>query len=84
LKKYFEEVFWPSLCQAGIKKRLLADSWGTNKDNDLFASSQNKNEDIPVERMLIPEGTTGICQPLDGYFFGPFKQFVSHIWTLLR
>lgn len=76
----FLELLIGDLISRNIPKALLlADSWSSNKDNKIFKKLQEKYKDIQLERLLIPEGTTGMIKPLDVFYFRPYKQFVRHI-----
>lgn len=84
LEDFLRNVFWPTLKAANIKKcLLLVDQWSSNRDNDLFDSVQREFPEIPVKQMLIPEGTTGLIQPLDVFYFRLYKLFVRHITVCL-
>ena len=75
LKTFYQEVFWPSVQPQNIL--LLLDSWSANKDQELF--NQCKPGLKEAVRKLIPEGGTKFVQPLDVYFFRPYKNFVKFI-----
>ncbi|RLU20229.1 hypothetical protein DMN91_006836 [Ooceraea biroi] len=79
--KIYLDLLFQYLISKGIKKcLLLADSWSSNKNTKLFEEVLAKYEGrLKVERLLIPEGTTGMIQPLNVYYFRPYKQFVRHI-----
>ena len=55
------------------KVLLLADSWASNRDDAL------SNAGFRLEKRLIPGGCTGLIQPLDVFFFRPYKSFVRFI-----
>lgn len=85
LEDFLRNVFWPTLKAANVKKcLLLVDQWSSNRDNNLFDSVQQEFPEIPVKRMLIPEGTTGFIQPLDVFYFRLYKLFVRHITDCLE
>jgi len=56
---------------------LLCDSWNSNRNNDIFYEVTTEFPEIKVKRILIPPGTTGTAstQPLDVFFFRPYKVF---------
>lgn len=68
------------LVSKGLTKALiLLDSWSSNSDDDLWRSVCEKHTSIQLIKMLIPAGCTGLIQPLDVFFFRPYKNFVKHI-----
>ena len=73
LKTFYQQVFWPSIEPSKIL--LLLDAWSPNKDDELF--EQAKPPSKSCIRQIIPEGATGLVQPLDIYFFRPYKNFVK-------
>lgn len=64
LEKWFKEIYFPNV---GEKTLLLLDSWNAHKDTALLETATPKDKNVEI--MIIPEGTTGICQPLDVYGF---------------
>lgn len=60
------------------KSILLVDSWSTynNKNTILSATPTDK---IPALIYQIPPKCTALYQPLDVYFFGPFKNYLRKI-----
>lgn len=58
---------------------LLCDSWSSNRNDDIFDEVATEFPEIKVKRMLIPPGTTGTTQPLDVFFFRPYKVFVRFV-----
>ena len=50
---------------------LLLDSWSKILDNILAAEN--------CQLKIIPEEPTKYAQPLDGYFFNPYKIFVKRL-----
>jgi Tc5 transposase C-terminal domain len=73
LEVFMNDISWPNINQNNIS--LLVDSWTINKDMTLI----NKPEHVTLGRMLIPEKCTGLIQPLDVYFFRPYKNFINYI-----
>ena len=68
------------LTRKGIKRcLLLADSWSSNKNQELFQEVLGQFPVLDVKKLIIPERTTGMIQPLDVFYFRPYKQFVRHI-----
>lgn len=65
----------------GIPKILLIlDSWPVNKNSNLWNDLLKEyNSKIELYKKVIPAGCTGLIQPLDVYFFRPYKSFVKHI-----
>lgn len=60
---------------------VLLDSWVPHKQDDPFTIFELHG--IPCERMIIPENTTPLVQPLDVYYFHAWKavmkRFYDHI-----
>lgn len=56
---------------------ILLDSWSSFRDTNAIDSSLPTGKTLHVRQ--IPAGATGICQPLDVYFFRPFKALVRRI-----
>jgi len=75
LSTFYNEVFWKQV--ESDKIMLLLDSWLYNKDEDLF--NQCKPTSKEVNHRMIPGGGTKYVQPLDVYFFRPYKHFVKFI-----
>lgn len=75
LEEFYSQVFWPSMTQD--KLMLLMDSWSSNQDIELFQKHVPQNKE--VTRKIITPGATSIIQPLDVYFFRPYKNFVRFI-----
>ena len=69
------------LTSRGMKRALLlCDSWSSNKNQKLWIGLQKKYESqIVLEKLIIPEGTTGLVQPLDVFYFRQFKSFVRRV-----
>lgn len=79
LRIMLTEVFWPSL--RSIHKEgllLLLDSWSANKDEALITSTVPESIE-GFKWQLIPPRCTGHIQPIDVYFFRPYKAFVRFI-----
>ncbi|MDI9313009.1 MAG: hypothetical protein QM535_22555 [Limnohabitans sp.] len=74
LKSFFENVYFPSSPQQSL---LLVDSWTVYKDRELIDSVKPENKSLDI--MMIPPKTTGYCQPLDKFFFRPYKVFYRRI-----
>ena len=74
------------MLKSSVKKcLLLCDSWSSNKNNELFTRVATKFADqLDVEKLIIPTGTTGMIQPLDVFFFRPYKRFVKQITDTLE
>lgn len=80
LKVFLKNVLWSDL--KGKKKvLLLADSWTSNKDDNLYNSTVPQN--VKFIKRLIPAKLTGVVQPADVYFFRPYKNFVRFITDTL-
>lgn len=77
LKTFYQEVFWPSVNEHINTRKilLLVDSWSPHKDEELFNSV--KPPGIQCEKKIIPANATNLIQPLDIYFFRPYKNFVK-------
>lgn len=75
--KEFYSVFWNSLPADRDKVLLLLDSWSANKDDNV--SNELCPNHITLFKRLIPGGCTGFIQPLDVYFFRPYKSFIRFI-----
>ncbi|KAF8382516.1 hypothetical protein PRIPAC_71658 [Pristionchus pacificus] len=56
---------------------ILLDSWSSFSDTASIDASLPTGKSLTVRQ--IPKGATGICQPLDVYFFRPFKGLVRRI-----
>ena len=78
LKMFLTEVFWPDQAVQGKSQiLLLADSWTSNKDDDLYHATTP--DGVQLIKKLIPAKCTGIAQPADVYFFRPYKNMVRFI-----
>lgn len=72
-------VFWPSVSTLYEEPMLLLlDSWSANTDEVLIKSTIPESIS-EFEWHLIPPGCTGLIQPLDVYFFRPYKAFVKFV-----
>ena len=71
---WLSDVFFP---KAPKNTLLLLDSSSGFKDNELILSV--KPDDVKLLIKTIPPKTTPIAQPLDRYFFRPYKNFVRKI-----
>jgi len=59
-----------------IKKNvLLLDSW-SGRNEKTFQTVLKSSRILKIE--IIPAGTTGMIQPLDVFFFRPWKNFIKH------
>ena len=60
---------------------LIVDLWSAFKDHESIQSVIPSNKQVKV--LNIPAGATSMIQPLDVYFFLPFKsmykRFTSHV-----
>lgn len=71
-RTWYREVFLPRTNQNSV---LLLDSWsGQNSATFDGVAGRRKNCII----LTIPAGTTGMVQPLDVFFFRPWKNFIRH------
>lgn len=64
------------------KMLLLVDSWSSFKDHSEIQRHVPKGKKVFIEN--IPPGATGMIQPLDVYFFNPFKRFVRRITSYVQ
>jgi len=72
VKKWFEEDFLPV---SNKKTVLLLDSW-SGQNEKTFQTVLKSSKILKIE--TIPAGTTGMIQPLDVFFFRPWKNFIKH------
>ena len=78
MEDFYKDVFWPCVKDSTPPNiLLLLDSWSSNKDEDLFLAHKPALKE--VDRKFIPPGTTGYIQPLDVYFFRPYKNFIKFV-----
>lgn len=70
LKKWFAEVYFKSFTS---KSLLLLDSYSGHKDLNEVNKRLPRGKTFEVAQ--LPPGITGFCQPLDLYFFRPYKSF---------
>ncbi|GMR59522.1 hypothetical protein PMAYCL1PPCAC_29717 [Pristionchus mayeri] len=68
-------IFTPSITSSDLV--ILLDSWTSFRDTAAIDSSLPPGKTLHTRQ--IPPGATGICQPLDVYFFRPFKGLVRRI-----
>ncbi|KAE8739419.1 hypothetical protein FOCC_FOCC015087 [Frankliniella occidentalis] len=73
LDKYIENVAVPNLAPRGV---LVVDSWSAFSDDNIMKSIPG---DMELVIKQIPEGATGMVQPLDVYGFRIWKNYVKHI-----
>jgi len=70
IRQWYREVYLPAVPK---KNMLLLDSLNTHKNiNQSFSSETNSGTRVAI----IPEGATGLIQPLDVFFFRSWKAFV--------
>jgi len=78
-EQWFEDLFASSIEQLKreniMNSLLLCDSWNSNR-NDIFNEVATEFSEIKIKRMFIPPSTT---QPLDMFFFQPYKIFVRFV-----
>lgn len=72
VRSWFQEVFLPASNEKSI---LLLDSW-SGQNSSTFEPILRTKEYLKIE--TIPAGTTGRIQPLDVFFFRPWKNFLRH------
>lgn len=58
---------------------LVLDSWGGQKDADIFKKFENSLGKSNCTLKIIPPGTTSICQPLDVYFHRQAKILIKEL-----
>ncbi|GMT21089.1 hypothetical protein PFISCL1PPCAC_12386, partial [Pristionchus fissidentatus] len=68
-------IFTPSTTSNDLL--ILLDSWTSFRDQAAIDSSLPSGKTLHTRQ--IPAGATGICQPLDVFFFRPFKALVRRI-----
>ena len=76
LESFLSEVFTPSVSSED-KICLLVDSWSSFKDETTIRKHIPEIQDFKYH--LCPAKCTGLKQPLDMYFFRPYKAFVKYI-----
>jgi hypothetical protein len=76
LKDFLTEVFYPSLQEE--KVLLIVDEWSGYKDADGSLTSLIP-EGLDFQMEHVPGKCTGMVQPLDVYFFRPYKNFVKYV-----
>lgn len=74
MDEWFLRVFFPS---AGHNSVLIVDSLNTYKNRQNINRLKPAGVQYQVE--MLPPHTTPIAQPLDRYFFRPYKSFVRRI-----
>ncbi|XP_024940097.1 uncharacterized protein LOC112494251 [Cephus cinctus] len=77
VKKWLAGCLIPQIKE---KTLVLLDRWSGQTEDFLMASLSPEKADS-VEVITIPPGTTGLCQPLDVYFFRQSKIFVRAIYN---
>ncbi|VDP19252.1 unnamed protein product [Heligmosomoides polygyrus] len=55
----------------------IVDSWHGFRDHEYLVSEVPAGKELKL--MTIPPGATSLYQPLDVYFFWPFKRFIRRI-----
>ena len=68
LHEWTRKVLLPNI---GEESLLLVDSWSCYNDDSLRMASEEQNKNLKI--VMIPPKTTGMCQPLDRYFFRVYK-----------
>lgn len=58
---------------------LILDSWGGQKDGEIFSKFKDNLGNSKCTVKIIPSGTTAICQPLDVYFHRQAKILIKEI-----
>ena len=76
LKNFLSKVFTPCL-EDEEQICLLVDSWSSFKDEMTIRSHIPETKNFKYH--LCPAKCTGMKQPLDVYFFRPYKAFVKYI-----
>ena len=74
IKEWFTDVFFPNV---GNVTTLLLDSLTTQNDEGMIEEITPTG--IEFDILTIPPGSTSIIQPLDVYFFRPWKNFVRKL-----
>lgn len=72
-KEWFTDVFSNVPKQAGKVQHLLLDQWSGFKQ----MIEENNPEEVQIH--MIPAGATGLCQPLDLFYFRPKKSVVRTV-----
>ena len=60
---------------------LILDSWGGQKNSDLFQKFKDQNGQSSCTLKVIPPGCTPFAQPLDVYFHRQAKLFIKEIYN---
>ncbi|KAF8383367.1 hypothetical protein PRIPAC_72509 [Pristionchus pacificus] len=61
---------------------VLVDSWSSFKDHSAIQSVVPPGKKLTIRN--IPAGTTSFAQPLDIYFFHPFKAMVKRVTSFVQ
>jgi hypothetical protein len=72
-------VFTPN---SPSKQLVLVDSWSSFKDHASILATVPPGKTVTIRN--IPESTTSFVQPLDIYFFHPFKDMVKRITSFVQ
>ena len=75
LKVWLQDVLLPNVHEKAVQ---MIDSWSTYKNKELLDSVMPEGQELKI--VTVPPGSTGICQPLDIFFFRMWKDFVRKIW----
>ncbi|KYN03968.1 hypothetical protein ALC62_05174, partial [Cyphomyrmex costatus] len=72
VQKWFTKVFLPSTNNESV---LLLDSW-SGQNSQMLNALSTSGKSVVIK--TIPAGTTGMIQPLDVFFFRPWKNFIRY------
>ena len=72
VQKWFTDIFLPSTNNESI---LLLDSW-SGQNSQMLNNLSTSGKSVLIK--TIPAGTTGMIQPLDVFFFRPWKNFIRY------
>ncbi|EZA57988.1 hypothetical protein X777_01996 [Ooceraea biroi] len=80
LETFLEILITDFISRKYTKALFIADSWSSNKNDKLWNSLVKKyRNEIQLQKMIVPPGTTGMVQPCDVFFFRQWKSFTRHI-----
>ena len=77
MNNFVQEVLLPNVPEHAM---VLLDCWSGH--NAVEGLEQEEGQDI--EYRFVPPGTTGLCQPLDVYFFRTHKTFIRHLSNAIK
>lgn len=78
MKTWFRDIFFPTTTNGD--NFLVVDSWSSFKDRDTIKALRKQAPGQTSLGLLnIPAGGTSMCQPLDVYFFRPYKNLVRRV-----